>query len=250
VADSLHRDIIRIVKRYWFTERIVWLAGGCDLDELLQRVRIKLWQVPDEALRDKGIGYRVQIVKNFLNDELRKIKARAWFAKKYSEAQANQSRGESGVYNETDRDPDGLTEYYRRDGEISSQKLAGLSYRRKHVRKPIHLEVMYDTRFPRKYHRCYVMRHWLILDVMKNQDGCVVRKLAPTDLQALKERLAKHRQEQQNGFLPLTLKGNKVDVTDYPVPRRLTDKDRRIRREDPIAKGQREHRKDFFEDFF
>lgn len=58
-------------------------------------MRIKLWHVPADVLKGKGLGYQVQIAKNFLNDELRKIKARAWFAKKYSEAQANQLRGES-----------------------------------------------------------------------------------------------------------------------------------------------------------
>ena len=249
MLDSLHRDIVRVVKRYWFTERTVWLAGGVDLNELLQLVRIKLWHVPAEVLQGKGLGYQVQIVKNFLNDEIRKIKSRALFAKKYSEAQANQARGESGVYNESDRDLDGLTEYSSKHDGLSSQKLAGLNYRKKYIRKPVHLEVMYDARYPRKHHRCYVMRRWLILDVMKNHDGCVVSQLTPTALKAFKRRLNEHRIMQQSA-LSLTLRGNKNDVTDYPIPRRLTDKDRRIRREDPIDKGRREHRKDFFEDFF
>lgn len=246
----LHPDIIRKIKSYWFTERTVWLAGGVDLDELLQLVRLKLWHIPREILHDKGLGYQVQIVKNFLNDEIRKIKSRALFARKYSEARANQLRGESGVYNESSQDPDGLTEYSCKHGDLSSQKLTGLNYRKKYIRKPVHLEIIYDVRYPRKHHRCYVMGRWLILDVMKNHDGCVISQLTPAALQSLKQRLNECRTKQQS-VLSLTLRGNKNDVTDYPIPRRLTDKDSRTpHREDPVVKGQQQHRKDFFKDFF
>jgi hypothetical protein len=245
-----------VVKKYWRSEWATWSHAGFEFDDLLQLVRIKLLQVPAEVVREKGIGYKVRIISNYLNDQLKKLRAQKNSREDQlidllnEEHRGKAEHGESGVYNVGDSETAAgvdLSVVEEKDKYLTtSQKLAGIGYRIKRIRKPIHLQVIYDVRYPRKYHRCLVLGRWLILDVMANQDDYVSRH---GDVGRIKERL-RQRKERERLPLSLTLKGSKQDVTDYPIPRRLTDKDRRMPHRDPITKGEQQHRTDFFEDFF